>query len=244
MIPPIDIAYIAEELDRLTEGLVEADEDRRGGKDTDPRPLIGAMRQLLDALRRPRPSDGIGTMETLGKDITALGDHGIDLLARLSALAGRLHRPQLARSIEALTFPLACWIARRDGEIITLRPVVNGAAAVANGLKQPQQLAQLYGLLREIGAAVNPNLTQDAASSDPTHPWRVFLFNLAIVATRSHQPVLMDEAFDALSEQLPEDAPEFFREGMEQMDALDYPAQVRAVIQRWYEQWCGQRVLH
>jgi hypothetical protein len=72
----------------------------------------------------------------------------------------------------------------------------------------------------------------------------VFLLNKAIVATRSHQPALMDEAFDALADQLPEEAPDFFREGMGQMDALDYPAEVRAVMERWYEQWCSKRVLH
>ncbi len=39
------------------------------------------------------------------------------------------------------------------------------------------------------------------------------------------------------------DAPDFFREGMGQIEALDYPPQVREVMQRYFEVWCvGQRL--
>jgi hypothetical protein len=54
----------------------------------------------------------------------------------------------------------------------------------------------------------------------------------------------MEEAFEALAEHLPEEAPGFFREGMGQMDALGYPQRVRIIMQRYYDQWCGQRLLH
>jgi len=249
MIPPIDTSYIADELERIAEALNEAAEDYPNESNADPYALASAMRELLEALHcsrvgTPVPNASPDTLATPGTDITALGDHGFDLLARLAALAGRLHQPDLGHEIEVLAVPLACWIARCDAEIITLDPVVNGAAALANHLKQPQHLIQLYGLLREIGNAVSPFISQTAASADPAQPWRVFLLNKAIVATRSHQPVLMDEAFDALTDQIPEDAMEFFREGMEQMDALDYPPEVRSVMERWHEQWCGRRVLH
>lgn len=249
MIPPINLSYIADELERIADALEEAAEDHPNASDTDPRALTGAIRELLEALHCPRvgapvPNASRSMHTTPGTDITALGDHCIDLLARLAALAEGLHRPQLGREIEVLTVPLACWIARCDAEIITLDPVVNGAAALANHLKQPQHLTQLYGLLREIGNAVSPLISQADVSSDPSRPWRVFLHNKAIVATRSHRPELMEDAFDALTDQLPEDASEFFREGMEQMDALDYPPEVRNLMERWHEQWCGRRILH
>ncbi len=92
--------------------------------------------------------------------------------------------------------------------------------------------------------AVKPRISQDTASTDPTRPWRVLLLNRAIVATRSNEPALMEEAFDALVEHLPDETSGFFREGMEQMDALNYPPRVRAVMQRYYDQCRGQRVLH
>jgi len=54
----------------------------------------------------------------------------------------------------------------------------------------------------------------------------------------------METAFESVIEYLPEEAPTFFREGMEQMDALDYPPQVRDLMQRFYQRCCGRRVLH
>jgi hypothetical protein len=54
----------------------------------------------------------------------------------------------------------------------------------------------------------------------------------------------MKEAFEALTEYLPQEAPEFFREGMEQMEALNYPMPVRVIMEAWYAQWCERRLLH
>lgn len=249
MLPPVDISYIADELQRHTEKLGEAFEDSDANLDSDPRALNQALQDLLDSLRgldeeEPNAEYPNGNPHAGVKDIHTLGDYGIDMLGRLAALAGRLHLPQRVRGIEELALPLACWIARRGGELGHLGPVVNGAASVANSLKQPGDLGQLYGLLTEVVNAVNPQISQDTASTDPTRPWRILLLNRAIVATRSHQPVMMEEAFETLVEHLPDAAPGFFREGMEQMEALNYPTRVRVVVKRYYDQWCGQRVLH
>lgn len=249
MLPHVDIAYIAEEVHGLSEDLTEAFEDRNGDTDSDPQVVIQAIEDLLDNLRRredeaPPPSSLNAGAPSGMMDLRSLGDHGIDLLARLAALASRLQLPQRARTIEELTLPLACWVARRGAEIGYLEPVVNGAASLANRLGQPAELGQLFGLLTEIVNAVIPQISQDTTSTDPTRPWRVLLLNRAIVATRSHQPAFMEEAFEALVEHLPGEVPGFFREGMAQMDAQGYPPPVRAVVQRYYDQWCGQRVLH
>lgn len=250
MIPAVDIATISEELRRLGEEVVTAYEDVGASEDTDPRVLLIAAEEVFDQLRRVDNDQGPGDLrppaETVHhtNGVQTLGDHGIDLLARLAALADRLRLPRESREIEGLTFPLACWAVRHGAEIVHLSPVVNAAAALANRLREPMELATLCALLGEIIAAVSPQVSQDTDSRDPSRPWRVLLLNRAIVATRSHQPMLMDEAFDALGEHLPEDAPSFFREGMEQMELLDYPAHVRAVMQRYYDRWCKQRALH
>ncbi len=249
MLPPVDITYIAEEIRAHAVGLTEAFEDRNGETDPDPRVLLRALSGLFDHLRRleDQVSDqavAAGLIPPAPADIRPLGDHGIDLLARLAALAGTLPAPRKARAIEELALPFACWIARRGGEIGYLEPVVNGAAYLANRLVRPFELGQLCGLLTEVIDAVDPRLSQSLGSADPTRPWRVLLLNRAIVATRSHQPALMEEAFEAVIEYLPNDAPTFFREGMEQMEALSYPPQVRDLMQRFYQQCCGQRVLH
>ena len=249
MIPGIDIRYVSDELERLAEEIREAAEDRPGELAADAEQLVGAMGKLLEVLLRthrrgalePPPAAGPGDPR---KAVTALGDHGIDLLSQLAALARRMNQKKLAQDIEGLTLPLAVWLARCDAEIITLHPVVNAAAALANRLEQPRQLAELFGLLREVGEAVAPAVSQGPLSGDRSHPWRVFLLNRAIVATRSQRPELMIEAFDALTDQLPDAAPDFFREGMEQMDALDYPPEVRSVMEDWFQRWSDRRVLH
>ena len=115
---------------------------------------------------------------------------------------------------------------------------------MANGLHHPDDLAALYALMREAVEGFSPALIQESAEADPTRPWRVLLLALAIVAIRSHRPSLMADAFDLVCEHLPEDAPDFFREGMGQMDALGYPQPVREVIARYYALWCAGQRLH
>lgn len=249
MLPPIDISYIAEELRMLSDELVDAYEDRKGDTATEPQILLEALADLFEGLRRleddgavPRSIDE--PTPSRSKDLRTLGDQGIDLLARLAALANRLLSPQQAHTIEELALPLACWIARRGGELGYLTPVVEGAASLANRIRRPSELGQLYGLLTEVIDAVDPRISQDEGAADPSRPWRMLLLNRAIVATRAHRLELMEEAFEAVVEYLPDDAPAFFREGMEQMDTLNYPPQVRKVMQRYHEQCSGQRVLH
>ena len=192
----------------------------------------------------PQADPASGQCEAGTPDLGNLGDHGIDLLARLAALAGRLRLPQHARQVEGLALPLACWIARRGGELGHPAPVVNAAGALANSLKAPDDLATLCGLMSEVVDALSPQVTQDRDAADSTRPWRVLLLNRAIVATRSNRPDLMEPAFAAVGEALPGDAPEFFREAMGQMEALNYPPQVRAVVQRFVDAWCERRTLH
>lgn len=248
MIPAVDIATISEELRGNSREIIETFEDQDRATDTDPRVLVDALEELFDRLRRMAREDPPGVMQARSvpeeNKVQALGDYGIRLLARLAGVAGRLRLPQQARRIEELTLPFACWIARQGGELSNLAPVVNGAAGLANNLKGSAELAHLYGLLSEVANAVSPQVSQETASADPTRPWRILLLNRAIVATRSHRTTLMEEAFESLIEHLPDDAPDFFREGMEQMDALNYPTQVRTLMQRYYAQWSGKRVLH
>lgn len=243
MIPVADIAHIGADLRRQVEEILAAFDDRGRPEDADPRAYVASFQDLLDRLHQiDGTSDrGLGAGDP---GIGALGDHGIDLLARLAAVAQRLGRPEEAGAVEILTLPLACWVARHGGEVENLGPVVNALAGLANRLRRPAELERLYALASEVTAAVSPRLSQDPGTHDPARPWRVLILNRAIVATRSLQPALMDEAFEHLAEHLPHDAPGFFREGMEQMEALNYPEQVRTVMTRWYDLWCRRATLH
>jgi hypothetical protein len=246
MVPPIDIGYVASEARRLCEELAQgcADADESATAGLDPDGLCVALHGVLTALDQADPAAAGRPTTAAAPDLGTLGDHGMDLLGRLTALAGRLRLPQHARQVEALALPLAVWIARRGGELGHPAPVANAAAALANSLRAPEDLAGLYGLMTEVVDALSPQIAQDRDASDATRPWRVLLLNRAIVATRSHRPHLMQAAFAAVVEALPGDAPEFFREAMGQMDALNYPPQVRAVVQHYVDAWCSRRTLH
>jgi len=47
-----------------------------------------------------------------------------------------------------------------------------------------------------------------------------------------------------LTDKLPADAPRFFSEGMQQMEALDYPGHVREVMEKYHRKWNVDRSLH
>ncbi len=248
MLPPIDIGHIASELARLAEEIERAQEER--AQAIEPRPEVlraglGALLGTLSAAEGDTLDASAQALQALtGKAPDALLDHGLDLLSRLSAVAGRLHLPQTALAVEALALPLACWLLRRGAELQHPGPVVNAAAALASGLHNPDDLAELYALIREVAEGFSQALIQESASDDPTRPWRVLLLDRAIVATRSHRPALMVEAFDLVCEQLPEDAPSFFRECMGQIEAPHYPQPVREVMERYYALWCAGQRLH
>ena len=54
----------------------------------------------------------------------------------------------------------------------------------------------------------------------------------------------METAFALLTRNLPEDASHFFSQGMQQMDALDYPSDVRKIMEKYHSDWPVNRPLH
>lgn len=252
MIPPVDIRYVAQELQRLGEEVRRSADESRETLEPHPEVLIDGLAALLDVLAAAVSSSGIDSASSLRGQIPVEVDglltHGLDLLSQLAGQAARLSQPQTARAIEGLSLPLACWMMRVGAELVHPEPVVNAAAALANSLREPDDLAALYGLMSEVVNGVSPVRAQEAEEDrrDRTlnRPWRVLLLNRAIVATRSHRPALMTEAFQAVCEHLPEEAPAFFREGLGQMEALNYPQPVRDLMDRYYSLWCAGQRLH
>ncbi|OOZ36490.1 hypothetical protein [Solemya velesiana gill symbiont] len=89
---------------------------------------------------------------------------------------------------------------------------------------------------------VESNEMSDSEAYPQAEP--MLLLNRAIVATRTHNPDLMESAFSDIIEQIPDMASRFFQEGMEQLELIDYPPQVREVIQRYARDWPEERILH
>lgn len=246
MLPTVDIAFIAAELDRLGNEIECALED--GAEADQPRfeVLSAGLQALLERLGAAEAESPTASAlaPSAGTGPDALLTHGLDLLTQLSALAERLRLPQAARSLDALALPLACWLIRRGAELHSPEPVVEAASILANALRDPGDLAALFGLMREVTEAFSPLRIQESASGDPSHPWRRLLLDRAVVATRSLSPPLMSEAFDLLCEQMPEAAPDFFRESMGRIDALDYPEPVRKTVALYYARWSAGQRLH
>ncbi len=235
-IPPVDLGHLVDRGTDLCERIADAWEDPSPGASTtlNPDVVAAGLDQLFTVLHRLEQPAADAPTGLDAAELRELTGYGIGLLAELAACARHAGLDDEARAAEALTIPFVVLMARRGGEVPVLEPVVNALATLANGMSDPTELAQLYGLMGEIINAVSPALAQDSDRSAPERPWRVLLLNRAIVATRSHRPALMEPAFDAVVEHLPEEAARFFEEGMAQMDALDYPPQVRAVMERYY----------
>jgi hypothetical protein len=205
-----------------------------------PSQLREALSQLLEILAR-WDSD-TAREQDLGLD--RLGVYALDLISELSSVAGLLGLEDLSRQIELQSYPLAVWLARHGGRLTRLEPVVNAVAFLANHTTETEDLGRLFKGISELVEAVSPSIRKDLEESGPGRPWRLLVLNRAIVATRSHDPDLMEAALTTVAEYLPDEAPRFFAEGMQQMDLLGYPSRVRRVMQRFFDQWGEGRRMH
>lgn len=222
--------------------------------DADPALLRDALQQFLDIVTRVEaerqrrgaaPSDQVPEPNAnLDEDVTELGEYGIALLRQLQDRMQQERWEDVPLRLAQLHLGFALWVARQGGNLLTLEPVVDALALCANRLHAPEALLSLYELMGEIIAAVTPSIRKDLDKHNPGRPWRLLNLNRAIAATRSLEPLAMREAFDQILQILPEDAPSFFAQGMEQMDALDYPPQVRTVMQDYYNDWHRKHSLH
>jgi hypothetical protein len=246
--PGLDLSYISRQFDDAAPIVVEASQ-RSGSAAEDaehsPSMLRQAMHRLLDLLQvietRGEEADS-GVRQDVNLD--ELGDYAIQMLSDLASAAGSLQLTQQSQQLEDLTLPMALWIARHGGELRTLSPIVNALARLANTLREPDMLSQLYLLSSELQAAVDEATRCDQQKADPGRPWRMLLMNQAIIATRSYQVELIEDAYRRLTDALPEEAPRFFEEGMQQMELLNYPPVVRQVVEKYYNLWSLPRTLH
>jgi len=245
--PSADIGYIAERLPPLVDTLIDNWDDSNSAADGPVSPVLlcDAIEQLLVVLRGHEQSlqEQDEEFRLQDKELAEMVSYGTELLSEAAALAEAQDLQAAAEGFEGLTVALALWGARHGVELARLDPVVNGLARLANQLREPQVMIQLYDVMDVIAQATSPRLAQ-ADMSDQRQPWRILLLNRAIVATRSHRPQLMEPAFDAIVEWLPDEAMRFFAEGMGQMDIIGYPDPVREVMQRYFLRHNGDRILH
>jgi len=240
---------LTEPLEELREAWEITGESAQPGETT-PALLNETFLQLFEAMQRTEASI-LANMDTASSgnlatpsDVSELGEYALEMFEQAGHWAKHLKLPDVFERLQAFTISMALWVAGRDGQLLTLEPVVDALAQAANSTGEPEELFSLYEAMTDIMAATSPMIARDLEIVNPGRPWRLLNLNRAIVATRTHQPDIMEEAFSTLAEQLPNDAPGFFTQGMEQMDLLNYPPQVREVMDRYYRKWSVNRSLH
>jgi len=221
--------------------------------------LVGkALKQFLDIINQTELSDQLKDRFVTNppdikarfehrslsqKELSDVGNQGLQLLDTLSEWAQVLDLPNQSHKINAIMVMLALWIARHGGKLSSIESVVNTMAEIANATTDPGVLTELSDMMGELINAVSIEMMFDFDNVDHQHPWKILNLNRGIIATRSHDTGLMEMVFDELIRNVPEDAEQFFEQGMQQMEALDYPDHVRRVMTRYLEQ-SKSRLLH
>ena len=176
-------------------------------------------------------------------DISEIGNYALDLIETLSDWARNLKLSREEHQLQAVMVVIALWIARHGGSLSSIETVTDTLSTIANNTTDSSALIELSHIMGELMAAVATETKRDFQQGIASKVWRTLHVNQGIVATRSHDPVLMESVFDQLALNIPEAAPLFFEEGMHQVIALEYPPAVREVMDRYYKRYT-MRVVH
>ena len=224
-------------------------EAEQPGEDS-PQSLLAAMDQAIDVMaraeadstvRKDMSAESIGLLEE--KDISTIGQYTLDLLEGMVAYVQQITGEQ-SRELMRLSVPVSLWVARHGGKLSQIDMLVNSLAGYANETTEPHALAELAVIIKEIIDACDNEIRRDMEQTNMMRPWRALNLNYGIVATRSHRPELIEQAYDALIKNLPQDARQFFKEGKQQMDIVGYPDEVREVVERYNDMWGSESPLH
>lgn len=213
--------------------------DKSASPLTDPEQICAGLNRFADIIRHMDQQAPLSPEQppppSSANEFQELSDFGLDLLNQLGDWCDQLELTDTRQALDEVIVTLGVWAARHLGPLHTLEPIVNALSKVANSTTDPAFLAELSHVYREIVDAVAPTIKQDIDKSNPGRPWRILNLNYAIVATRSHQADIMEQAFEQLLIRLPEDAAGFFREGLQQMDIIGYPDHVRRVMEKYFQ---------
>jgi hypothetical protein len=123
-----------------------------------------------------------------------------------------------------------------------LDSVVDTLADMANKTSDCEALKELSYIMDEIINAVDEDIRLSDYDSEDQKPWRILNINHGIIAARTYDPNIMEPAFEQLVMNIPNDASSFFEKGVSQMESLDYPAHIKAIMNRYYLQYSSYTV--
>ena len=169
-------------------------------------------------------------------EIADIGEQGILLIDNLISYLSSNNLESEKRDIEQVALIIAQWVIEQNGQLNNIHSIVDGLAYLANALQDQESLIQLADFMGLVAHSCSAVIKHDLDNSDPSRPWRILNINRGIIATRSHDLELMRAVFAEIITAIPLDAPDFFAEGMSEMVALDYPDEVRELMQEFFEQ--------
>ncbi len=201
--------------------------------------LISAVLESVDIMQRVDADVGAGRVDIDEEDISQIGDYMLSLLMALGDMAGQRSMSQTMLYLHRLSLPVAMWISQHGGKIKQLEIIVNAIATLANEIKEPDMLVEFAGVIEQIVDHVSDDLRRDLEAANQMRPWLILNMNWGIVATRSHNVETMRRVFDKLIHNIPAEAGQFFQEGMQQMEVVNYPEHVREVMKEYHQMLGG-----
>ncbi|MDH5426089.1 MAG: hypothetical protein OEY29_13965 [Gammaproteobacteria bacterium] len=199
--------------------------------DTEVYSLIDALNQIFEIIVAVNKRDEVLT----AGEITATGEQGLLLTDHLIDKLIMLNISQHKHAIEQVALVIANWVIKHNGQLVNIQSVVDGLAYIANAIDDKVSLLQLSVFLNQVAHACQDDIQYDLDNADPSRPWRTLNMNRGIVATRTHDPEIMQTVFVELIKAIPLDAPVFFKEGLSEMLRQNYPEPVRELIQLFYD---------
>lgn len=204
-----------------------------------PKELLKGIEQFFDIAKQVERG---AAADLTDQDITQIGEYGLSMLVDLESWTVEQKLEDAVPQLKMMTLAIADWIMRHEGQIQSLDPVVDALAVTANNTQDRDLLEKLTGFMGRVRSACTVPIRNDLERFNPGRPWRILHLNRSIAATRTHNRELMRAVFDELVETLPEDAAQFFQQGMSEMDRLNYPAAVRKLVQQYFDRYTRARM--
>ncbi|KOR31163.1 hypothetical protein TI05_12985 [Achromatium sp. WMS3] len=212
-----------------------------------PNILVKALEQLLHQLQFIQRKDHeilknnqTNVLET--QDHNTLANYGIKLFADLTHIAKTLQISNIHDELRRLGFGFGLWVAQNDIEITLLAPLVDNIAFVFSELSQPSDFVQLYTATSQIMEATS--FTQQENNKRNPACWERLVLNRTKIAIQTHQQPLIEQAFEAIIELLPEQAADFFQECTTRMEMAQYPTTTKTIIEKYCLLYCKPHTLH
>ncbi len=234
----MDAQTLSQALSRIADYIIGARSKAfTGSQNHEPDQLDADIDRFLKFIDLVHKGEGYPAQTTASApqtDRDLMANVGLQLIHTLSHWAIHLQLEKTVGELEKLTLCVALWCARQQCRLKTLTPLVDAVSDYANRQSESETMSELTSVVGEIIDAIEPDIKADRDKSDPHRPWRLLNINYGIIATRSLEPAIMEQAYENIIQRFPEDAAEFFREGMDQMQIIDYPDHVRTVMEKYY----------